>query len=149
MNGGSSGPNYFQRWAAFGVGLSYTKFAAFAGDGSGGGTWQKSSSATTAGHWYRFVVTSDFQSCASDVAVYDMGTSQPTLATTTPTTGAVAAFTSLPFRQNAVKLPGLTSIGVQAKGVKAANPLLPTDYRILLDNFSVEHAPAGFTLIIK
>ena len=149
INGGSSGPNYFQRWAAFGVGLSYTKFAAFAGDGSGGGTWQKSSSTTTAGHWYRFVVKSDFHACTSDVVVYDMGAEQPTFATATPTTDAVATFTSLPFRQNAVKRSGLTSIGIQAKGVKAANPLLPTEYRILLDNLSVEHAPAGFILTIK
>lgn len=149
MNGGSSGPNYFQRWAAFGVGLSYTKFAAYSGDGVGGGAWQKSSSTATAGNWYRFVVTADPHARTSDVAVYDMGATHPTLATATPIGEAVASWTALPFRQNEVKRSGFSSIGIQAKGVKAANPLVETDHRLLFDNICVEHSPRGFVLIIQ
>ena len=149
MNGGTSESNYFIRWAACGVGFSYTKFAAYSGDGVGGGAWQKSSSTATAGNWYRFVVTADPHARTSDVAVYDMGATHPTLATATPIGEAVASWTALPFRQNEVKRSGFSSIGIQAKGVKAANPLVETDHRLLFDNICVEHSPRGFVLIIQ
>ena len=133
MNGGTYS---FLKWAAVGAGLSGTEFVAYAGDGVGGGEWQTGGTAT-AGHWYRFVVKADLDASVNDVAVYDMGTTPPTLAVATPNTGAVATFSALPFRRASANLGGVSCLGIQAKGVKTASPFNMDDHRLLIDNICV------------
>lgn len=143
LNGGEY--NY-EKMAAFGFGITNTTFAAFRGDCSGGGAWE-TSGATTAGHWYRFLVFS--QNRTSTVLVYDMGTEQPTLATATPKT-PVATFSGLPFRRNVA----VSCVGVSAMGVKnptAWSHLLPggTDVRLKVDNIKFSHIPSGTVIYFR
>jgi hypothetical protein len=143
----NSGTYSFMKWAAVGVGLSSSEFAAYVGDGVGGGAWQ-TSGAVTAGHWYRFVVKADLDAGVSDVAVYDIGATQPTLATDTPKTGAVATFAAVPFRQAAANIGGVSCVGIQAKGVNAASPFSTDDHRLLIDNFCVR-TQQGMVIVFK
>ena len=145
LNGGAY--NY-KKMAAFGFGITNATFAAYRGDRAGGGAWE-TSGATTAGHWYRFVVSAKGKK--SNVAVYDMGTDQPTLATATPAT-TVATFAALPFRAGV--RGGVSCVGVSAMGVK--NPtvwshLLPggTDVRLKIDNIRVTFCETGTTISIR
>ncbi len=138
----------FSKWVACGAGLSGAAFAAYEGDGEGGGAFQTSGTATP-GHWYRFVVVSDLNAATSDVNVFDMGTTQPTLATDTPTTGAVATFAAVPFRQAAANLGGVSCVGIQAKGVNVASPFKTDDYQLLIDNFCVCAQQRGMIIIVK
>jgi len=145
LNGGAY--NY-EKMAAFGFGITNTTFASFEGDRAGGGTWETSGTAT-AGHWYRFVVSAKGR--ISDVAVYDMGTEQPTLATETSGT-PVAEFSALPFRAGV--RGGVSCVGVSAMGVK--NPtvwshLLPggTDARLKIDNIRVGFREQGTVLKVR
>lgn len=143
LNGGEY--NY-EKMAAFGFGITNATFAAFQGAGAGGGEWLTDGTAT-AGHWYRFVVSSENR--VSNVAVYDMGTDQPTFATATPKT-PVATFSNLPFRRNVA----ISCVGVSAMGVKnttAWSHLLPggTDARLKIDNIRFAHAPSGAVIYIK
>ena len=147
LNGGVY--NY-EKMAAFGFGITNTTFAAFRGDRAGGGAWETSGT-TTAGHWYRFVVSATNR--ASDVSVYDMGTDQPTLATATPAT-PVATFDALPFRVDTGIRSGISCVGVSAMGVKnptAWSHLLPggTDARLKIDNLRVSFRDAGTVILIK
>lgn len=144
LNGGAYS---FRKWAACGAGISSGTFAAWNGDGVGGGTWLTSGAATS-GHWYRFVMTSDIATRRSDVVVYDMGAVSPNLETATPTGGAVAVFNALPFRQSDVKRFGISCVGVEAKGVKAMNPLLVEESALMFDNIRVEHCPSGMMIRI-
>ena len=139
----------FYEWGAMGAGLRAGAFAAYSGNGSGGGDYLTHGTAT-AGHWYRFVVKADISGTGTgDVSVYDMGTAQPTLETPTPASGAVAAFSSLPFRRSAKASGGITCVAVQARGVRAANPLVETEHRLLVDNISVDFAPAAFVMTVR
>ena len=143
LNGGEY--NY-EKMAAFGFGITNATFAAFRGDRAGGGAWE-TSGATTAGHWYRFVVSSENR--VSNVSVYDMGTEQPTLATATPAT-PVATFSNLSFRRSVA----VSCVGVSAMGVKnptAWSHLLPggTDSRLKVDNIKFSHIPSGATIVIQ
>ena len=147
LNGGAY--NY-EKMAAFGFGITNATFAAFRGDRAGGGAWE-TSGATTAGHWYRFVVSA--KSRASDVSVYDMGTDQPTLATATPA-APVATFDALPFRVDTGIRLGISCVGVSAMGVKnptAWSHLLPggTDARLKIDNLRVSFRDAGTVILFK
>lgn len=145
LNGGTYS---FMKWAACGAGLSGAAFAAYAGDGEGGGAFQTSGTATP-GHWYRFVVVSDLNAATSDVAVFDMGTTQPTLATDPPTTEAVATFAAVPFRQAAANLGGVSCVGIQAEGVNVASPFRTDDYRLLIDNLCVSCKQRGMMIIFR
>lgn len=139
----------FYEWGATGAGFSGGAFAAYSGNGAGGGGYIASGTATP-GHWYRFVVNAAiFGNGTSDVSIYDMGAAQPTLETPTPTSGAVATFTSLPFRRSSKALGGITCAAVQARGVKAANPLVETEHRLLVDNISIDFAPRAFVILVR
>ena len=85
----------------------------------------------------------------SDVAVYDIGATQPTLATDTPKTGAVATFAAVPFRQAAANLGGVSCVGIQAKGVNVASPFKTDDYQLLIDNFCVCAQQRGMIIIFR
>ena len=145
LNGGTY--NY-EKMAAFGFGITNTTFAAFRGDRAGGGAWETSGT-TTAGHWYRFVVAA--RGKQSNIAVYDMGTKQPTLATATPGT-AVATFSELPFRAGV--RGGVSCIGVSAMGVKnptAWSHLLDggTDVRLKIDNIRATFCETGTVICVR
>jgi len=145
----SGGDGAYYKWAASGAGISNGVFAAYNGDGAGGGTWQTFGTAT-AGHWYRFVVESDLSNAgSSDVSVFDMGTAQPTLATAKPAAGAVATFSAMPFRMSSQSLGGVSCVAVQAKGVKADSPFVTTDSRLLVDNIAVAYSPSVFVIIVR
>jgi len=155
LYGGSSGSEYFANWVACGAGLSITggawtnsTFVTFSGDGAGGGS-QVTIGTAAPGHWYRFVMNSNLAASMSDIEVFEMGTAQPTLATATPTGGAVATFASVPFRRANAALGGVSCIGVQAKQVTAGSPLDPTDYRLLIDNIRVSYAPNGLMIMFR
>ena len=146
--GNLNGDGAFCKWSANGIGLSGSTFAAYAGDGDGGGAW-RTSGTTTAGHWYRFVMKTDLAVGTCDVEVYDLGTTQPTLATATPSSGAITTFAALPFRQAPKKLGGISCIGVEVKGVNVASPFRQDDYRVLLDNISVSWKSSAFVMIVR
>lgn len=136
--GNLSGRVYgFEKWAAMGAGISNGKFAVWSGDGSGGGSWIASETAT-AGHWYRFVVKSNLSVGKYDVEIYDMGMQQPVASVATPNTGSVAGFTDVSFRRNITSGAGVSCIAVEGKGVQdEGNPLLPGYGRLLIDNICV------------
>jgi len=147
--GNQNGTHSFYKYAVTGVGFNPDGFIAWNGDGVGGGAWTTSAATPVAGHWYRFVLTTTIRADKSDIAVYDMGTTQPTLATATPTTGAVAEFSEVPFRRNHASLAGVSSLGIQAKALNEAAPLVATDSPLLIDNIRISHTMLGFRIIIK
>lgn len=146
--GNLNGDGAFCKWAATGIGLTGRTFASYEGDGDGDGAW-RTSGTTTAGHWYRFVVKTDLDVGTSDVEVYDLGTTQPTLETATPSSGAIITFSSFPFRQAPKKLGGISCIGVEANGVSVASPFRHDDYQILLDNISVSYKSSVFVMVVR
>ena len=146
LNGGDGN---FKKWRVCGAGFAQTSFAAFGGDGNGGGSFQ-TGAATIAGHWYRFVMKSDFAGAGmSVVSVYDMGTEQPTLSAQTPTSSAAAMFSNLQFRHPMRSFGDISCIGVQVAGVKAASPLRAAESRLLLDNIAVEFNPGALIFIVR
>lgn len=146
--GNLNGDRAYLKWSATGIGLTGMTFAAYAGNGNGGGAW-RTSGTTTAGHWYRFVVKTDLAAGTGDVEVYDLGTTQPTLETATPSSGAITTFAALPFRQSPRTLGGISCIGVEANGVSVASPFRQDDYRILLDNISVSYKSSVFVMVVR
>ena len=145
--GNLSGGEYgFEKWAVCGAGFSNTTFAAWSGDGSGGGSWAVAGTVTP-GHWYRFVVTASLGmgEDTSDVAVYDLGTAAPTPASVCPPS-PVATFTALPFRRSVAA--AVSCIAVEAAGISNGN-LLKGDARFLLDNLRVNYKPHGFWMIFR
>ena len=145
--GNLSGGEYgFEKWAVCGAGFSNTTFAAWSGDGSGGGSWAVAGTVTP-GHWYRFVVTASLGmgEDTSDVAVYDLGTAAPTPASVCPPS-PVATFTALPFRRSVAA--AVSCIAVEAAGISNGN-LLKGDARFLLDNLRVNCKPHGFWMIFR
>ena len=88
---------------------------AYRGDCAGGGAMEPAASgyAVDSTHWYRFVAKSEIGNSQYDLAVYDMGEEQPTLATATPTM-PVATFTALPFRRAISDLGGVSCISVSS-----------------------------------
>lgn len=139
----------FYEWGAVGAGCAGGAFAAYSGNGNGGGGYTTSGTAIP-GHWYRFVVKSDvIRNGKSDVDVFDMGTAQPSLDTPTPASGAVASFPALPFRKSAAALGGVSCVAVQARGVKAANPLVLSETRLLIDNIVMEFHPVALVMVVR
>ena len=135
----------FYKSAAFGVGLN-NKITAYSGNGIGGGSFSDNGTAIP-NHWYRFVVKSAIKSGKSDVAVFDMGTSQPTLATVTPAAAsAVATFSAVPFRMAPSNIGGISCLAVVVKSVKPASTLAADDSRLLIDNIRVEHRRSGMAV---
>lgn len=154
MYGGSSSSDYFAKWAACGAGLasydgahpSVVNFAAYQGDGTGGGSWQ-GIGAVTPGNWYRFVVKANLTSSTSDVEVYDMGRDHPTLATATPA-APVQTFGNMPFLRNTQSLGGVSCFGFQALS-QAASVFVPDERRALIDNIRFSYSPNGLMILFK
>ena len=96
-------------------------------------------------HWYRFVASGEIRKSQYDLAVYDMGEEQPTLATATPTM-PVATFTALPFRRASSDLGGVSCISVSS----AYNPnsAYDADLTSRIDNLRVK-TMSGFLISIK
>ncbi len=145
--GNLSGGQYgFEKWAVCGAGISNSVFAAWSGDGAGGGAWA-TSGAATAGHWYRFVMKASLERGTSDVSVYDMGTEQPALSAALPTV-AVATFAAVPHRRSLSQASSVSCIGVEAFGVSNGS-ILKGDARLMVGNLRIEHKPSGFALIFR
>ena len=147
--GNQNSANAFYKYAVTGLGFNPDGFIAWNGDGDGGGGWTTSAATPVAGHWYRFVMATRIRADKSNIAVYDMGTTQPTLATATPTTGAVAEFLEVPFRRNHANFAGISCLGIQARALDEANPLVATDSPLLIDNLRVSSRDAGTVILIK
>lgn len=149
--GNLNGDRVFYKWAATAAGFTPDGFVVWEGDGKGGGSWTAAVSGTApvAGHWYRFVLTTTIRRDRSDVVVYDMGTDQPTLDMPTPTTGAVAEFSEVPFRRNHASLDGISCLSVQARALNEANPLLATEYPLLIDNIRISQTLSGAVIYIR
>ena len=151
MYGGSSGDDWFANWSACGIGLASldaanpdtVKFASYQGNGTGGGNWQKTGSVTL-GNWYRFVVKADITFGVSNVAIYDMGTTQPTLTTPTPN-APVQTFAAVPFRRN---IKDVSSFGFQAQN-PAASVLVADERRALIDNLRFDYSPNGLIITFR
>ena len=88
---------------------------AYRGDCAGGGAMEPAASgyAVDSTHWYRFVARSEIGNSQYDLAVYDMGEEQPTLATKAPA-APIATFTALPFRRAISDLGGVSCISVSS-----------------------------------
>lgn len=145
--GNLSGGEYgFEKWAICGAGISNSTFAAWSGDGSGGGAWA-TAGAATAGHWYRFAVKASLDCGTSDVSVYDMGTEQPALSAAV-SGNAVATFAALPHRRLLSQAKSVSCVGVEAYGVSNGS-ILKGDARLMVGNLRITHKPSGFTLIFR
>lgn len=119
---------------------------AYRGDLAGGGAFEASSAQVDPTHWYRFVATADMPKSAYDVAVYDMGAAQPTLASATPET-PVATFAGLPFRRAKRNLGGVSCVSVcgnQTVWSTADDSLQP-----LVDNIRVSSKELAFVLVVR
>ena len=88
---------------------------AYRGDCAGGGAMEPAASgyAVDSTHWYRFVARCKIKNSQYDLAVYDMGEEQPTLAAKAPA-APVATFTALPFRRASGDLGGVSCISVSS-----------------------------------
>ena len=128
----------------------YTNSTIFAyrGDLNGGGEMVQSETEHTvdSSHWYRFVVKTEVRKNQYDLSVYDMGATQPTLATATPAV-PVATFTALPFRRTARDLGGISCISVST--CNNPNSAYDDTLSARVDNLRVEHTPFGFRMVIK
>ena len=96
-------------------------------------------------HWYRFVARSEIGNSQYDLAVYDMGEEQPTLATKAPV-APIATFTALPFRRAISDLGGVSCISVSS----TYNPNSAYDAALTsrIDNLRVK-TMSGFLISIK
>ena len=102
--------------------------------------------AVDSSHWYRFVVKTQVRKSQYDLAVYDMGATQPTLETATPAE-PVATFTALPFRRTASDLGGISCISVST--CNNPNNAYDNTLSARVDNLRVEHKPFGITINFK
>ena len=128
----------------------YTNSTIFAyrGNLNGGGEMEAAASgyAVDSSHWYRFVAKTEVRKNQYDLAVYDMGMTQPTLATATPAE-PVATFTALPFRRTVRDLGGISCISVST--CNNPNSINDDTLSARVDNLRVEHTPFGFRMVIK
>ena len=120
---------------------------AYRGDCAGGGAMEPAASgyAVDSTHWYRFVAKSEIGNSQYDLAVYDMGEEQPTLATKTPA-APIATFTALPFRRASSDLGGVSCISVSS----AYNPNSAYDAALTsrIDNLCVKEL-LGLIIIVE
>lgn len=153
--------NYFLNNIAMGFGFKNTSpkekgkidnlytnstIAAFRGDLNAGGAMENAEFDVDTTHWYRFVATTVVPRNQYDVAVYDMGTEHPTLATPTPET-PVVTYTELPFRRTKAVLGGISCIAVS--GHKAAQSMCDQSLEPLVDNLRVSHTAFGSRIVVK
>lgn len=157
LNGGDAG---FVKWTAAGFGFrdttsttnsvgQYTNITicAYNGDGAGGGTYANSNAKVDPSHWYRFIATTSMKDSVSDVAVYDLGTDHPTLATPTPAV-PVATFANMRSRHLAQDLGGVSCFGMYVNAPLLWNSA-STTASLLWDNIRISHKPAGVMVIFR
>jgi hypothetical protein len=121
-------------------------FCAYNGNGTGGGAYVNSSVAVDPTHWYRFVAKTSIRDGESEIAVYDLGTEHPTLATATPVT-PVETFTSIKFRRAPETINGLSSLCLLAQGT--ADNTLDKTVGAFWDNIRIEHQKDAFMIIVR
>lgn len=149
---------YFLRNIAVGFGFKRTTggtfgdiytnstIVAYRGDLAGGGAMESAAAAVDSTHWYRFVTRSELSRNTYDLAVYDMGATQPTLATATPDT-PVATFAALPFRRAKRDLGGVSCVSVfghQTVWNTADDSLQP-----MIDNIRISSEFPAFVMVVR
>ena len=120
--------------------------AAYRGDLAGGGAFENEACVVDPTHWYRFVATARVAESKYDVAVYDMGATQPTLATATPAS-PVATFSKLPFRRSRRDLGGISCYGLSVNRTLYSS--VDDTLGPLVDNVRITHEQGGFTVILR
>ena len=121
---------------------------AYRGDLAGGGAMENAAVDVDTTHWYRFVATVAVSRSQYDVAVYDMGTTHPTLATATPTNEPpVATFSALPFRRAKRDLGGISCVSVSSD--KTLQSIYDQSLQPMIDNIRVSHTMFGTRISIK
>ena len=143
-------------WVCFGFknrnsgkdGNIYTNstIVAYRGDLAGGGEMENAAVDVDTTHWYRFVAAADMSQSQCDVAVYDMGTTHPTLATATPGT-PVATFSALPFRRAKRDLGGISCVSVSSD--KTLQSMYDQSLEPMIDNIRVSHETDGCCIMIR
>ena len=131
-----------------GTGAVYTNvtLCAYNGDGAGGGSYVDSSLAVDPTHWYRFVATTMLDEGKSDIAVYDMGATHPTLATATPAT-PVETFTGVKFRQAAANVGGVSSLCISGMGTM--DNTLDLSAGVFWDNIRIDFRNSAFIIVVR
>ena len=120
--------------------------AAYRGDLNAGGAFENASCAVDPTHWYRFVATARVSESQYDVAVYDMGADQPTLATTTPAE-PVATFSALPFRRSRNELGGISCYGLSVNRTLYSS--IDDTLGPLVDNLRITHERNGMIILLR
>ena len=130
----------------FGGIYTNSTIVAYRGDLAGGGAMESAAAAVDSTHWYRFVTRSELSKSTYDMAVYDMGATQPTLATATPDT-PVATFTGLPFRRTRRDLGGVSCISVN--GNQTIWSTADASLQPLIDNIRVSSEMPAFVMVVR
>lgn len=120
--------------------------AAYRGDLNAGGAFENAACAVDPAHWYRFVATVRVSDSEYDVAVYDMGAAQPTLATATPAS-PVATFSALPFRRSRNDLGGISCYGLSVNRTLYSS--VDETLGPLVDNIRITHERDGMMVILR
>ena len=140
----STGPDYLYN--------VFPDVSFLATDGTGAGAWtNKLIGGVVYTNWYRFKAEADLAANTYWVKVYNMGASQPTRATATPSQ-PVAVFENNRFTSDMrragdpdTKLNGISALGLAAFGVRGGG-LYPANETALVDNLLLTVKPKG-TLI--
>ena len=121
---------------------------AYSGNGTGGGSMVEPTSGgrIDPSHWYRFVVTAKMKNSRYDVAVYDMGTAHPTLATPTPA-DPVKTFANIQFRYDNETLGGVSCVSVSS--IRALYSTYDDSTNAYVDNIRIAYRPSGMMLIVR
>lgn len=101
-------------------------------------------------HWYRFEAKADVGAQTYDLAVYDMGTTHPEMAT--PTTAGTLVFTcaKLPFRMPLADGRGLSALTVHMAGCVKDSPWNAYDDGLAyVDNIRVEREIPGVLILFR
>ena len=117
------------------------------GNGDGTATGVKLTGVTVdRTHWYRFAATANMDTERWSLKVYDMGATQPTVATANGTLVAEAA--DLGFRNTPVG--GISSVGLATFGVSSQLDGLGTadPGPVFYDNIKVEKEPPGVLIMV-
>ena len=159
-NGTNKGSAEFGKHALMGVGfapnstttdggiVSDVRLYYANGNGNGTSTGVKLTSVTVdRTHWYRFATTADVEANCWSLKVYDMGASQPTLATANGT--LVAQVANLGFRN--VPVGGISSVEFATFGVSASLEGLGTadPGPVFYDNVKVWKTPTAMTITVR
>ncbi len=149
---------YFLRNIAVGFGFMRTTgetfggiytnstIVAYRGDLAGGGAMESAAAAVDSTHWYRFVTRSELSKSTYDMAVYDMGAAQPTLATATPDT-PVATFAALPFCRAKRDLGGVSCVSVN--GNQTIWSTADESLQPMIDNIRVSSEMPAFVMVVR